>query len=156
MSGFVRSRSQRSGSRDSSSTFSSTILPTRTSDTPSNPSAGSARSTVCPCGSRIPSLGLMSTRFLTDDLAKHRLPASSEPDRAQHLPGPCSLASGLYGSLAARAFQPRGEQFAGDALIGLEVQLARALDHVFRQRRCRWRLVPAGLVRPVAPVLLVE
>src|SRR3954449_6396651 len=144
MSGFVSRRSQISGSRDTSSTFSSTIRPTRTSDTPSNPSAGSARSTVCPWGSRIPALGLMSTRLLTNDPAKHRLPASQGAGRAQRLPGPRSLALGLFGSLAARALQPRGERLAGDALVGLEVQRARALDHVVRQRRRRRRLVPAG------------
>src|SRR5437764_889320 len=46
---------------DGSSTSSSTIRPTCTCDTPLKPSAGNARSTVCPCGSRMPSFGRMST-----------------------------------------------------------------------------------------------
>ena len=47
------------------SASSSTMRPTRTCETPSNPSAGSARSTALPCGSRMPSLGLISTRAFT-------------------------------------------------------------------------------------------
>ena len=40
-------------------TCSSINLPTRTSVTPSNPSAGSDRSIATPCGSRMPFLGVM-------------------------------------------------------------------------------------------------
>src|SRR3954467_15501755 len=50
---------------EGSSTSSSTIRPTCTCDTPLKPSAGSARSTVCPCGSRMPSFGRIKTRART-------------------------------------------------------------------------------------------
>ena len=41
------------------------MRPTRTCETPSKPSAGSARSTALPCGSRMPSFGRISTRAFT-------------------------------------------------------------------------------------------
>src|SRR5438045_4089658 len=43
--------------RDASGTSSSTMRPTRTWVTPSNPRAGRALSTVCPCGSRLACVG---------------------------------------------------------------------------------------------------
>ena len=72
----ARSRSPRSagwraaartsrGSRARSSTSSSTSRPTWTLRRPSKPSAGSARSTAWPCGSRIPAFGRIRTRALT-------------------------------------------------------------------------------------------
>ena len=50
------------GTWDGSSTSSSTSRPIRTCEAPAKPSAGSARSTVWPWGSRIPSFGRISTR----------------------------------------------------------------------------------------------
>ena len=55
-----------------------------------------------------------------------------------------------------RALQPGREGLAGDALVGLDVERAGALDHVVRELRRGRRLVPAGGARPVAHVLLVE
>src|SRR4051795_523081 len=101
------------------------MRPTCTWETPSKPSAGRARSTACPCGSRIPSFGRIRTRARTS---------------------------------AARAGlrQPGVERLARDALVGLLVALARAVDHVLRDLRRRRRLVPARCGRPVAHELLVE
>ena len=62
ISGLASSFSQSSGSRAGSSASSSTMRPTRTCSTPSKPSAGSARSTALPCGSRMPSFGRIRTR----------------------------------------------------------------------------------------------
>src|SRR4051794_17277290 len=158
MRGFVSSCSQISGSRDSSSIVSSTIRPTWTFETPSKPSAGSARSTVCPCGSRIPSLGRIRTRFL--------MPANDpkSPDAKEEGPGKCSARLGpddagsrrFAGSLAAGTPEPLGERLAGQPLVRVHVEVPRTVDHLFRQRRRRRRLVPAGLGCPIANVLLVE
>src|SRR3954447_13660558 len=110
---------------DGSSTSSSTIRPTCTCETPLKPSAGSARSTVWPCGSRMPSLGRIKTRARME----LRRPAPLEP---------CL------------------ERLAGDPLVCLAVERARALDHVVGQCGRGRRLVPAGARCPVAHVLLVE
>src|SRR2546423_5210261 len=118
------------GTCDGSSTSSSTSRPTRTCEAPSNPSAGSARSTVCPCGSRIPSFGLISTRAFM----RWRSPRSLQP----------------------RSAEPVGERLARDPLVRVLVALPGALHHLVRQRRRRRRLVPAGRAGPVAHVLLVE
>ena len=59
-------------------------------------------------------------------------------------------------SRRARAREPVGERLAGDPLVGLLVERARALDDVVGQRRRGRRLVPARPRRPVAHVLLVE
>src|SRR3984885_1844228 len=64
ISGFVSSRSHIAGNVAGSSTSSSISRPTWTLRTPSKPSAGSARSTAWPCGSRIPALGLTRTLAL--------------------------------------------------------------------------------------------
>src|SRR3954452_19554958 len=111
-------------SSDGSSTSSSTRRPTWTLETPRNPSAGSARSTAMPCGSRMPALGRVRTRART--------------------------------ALRVGPADPVVEGLAGDALVGLDVELARAGDDVVRDRRRRRRLVPAARRGPVADVLLVE
>src|SRR6478735_434749 len=97
------------------------MRPTWTCSMPSKPSAGSAFSTALPWGSRMPSLGRISTRAFTG----------------------ANLATG-------------SERLAGDPLVGLDVFGPRLLDHVGRQLRRRRLLVPAGLARPVAHVLLVK
>src|SRR5205085_2022584 len=56
----------------------------------------------------------------------------------------------------AAPLQPGGERLAGDAVVGVDVELARAGDDVVRQLRSRRRLVPARAGRPVAHILLVE
>src|SRR4051812_38849029 len=104
----------------------------RTCDAPSKPSAGSARSTVWPWGSRIPSFGRMRTRALTGWLS------SQSRGRRPH------------------AGQPGRERLAGDPLVGILVTLPRAVDHLVGDRGRRRRLVPARLARPVAHVLLVK
>ncbi len=105
-----------------SSTSNSIRRPTCTFRTPSKPSAGSARSTACPCGSRMPSFG---------------------PN--QHPRPHCEERSSQF-----------GEGLTGDALVGLDVARAGALDDVVGQRRRRRALVPAGPRGPVAHELLVE
>src|SRR5450755_2297293 len=125
MSGLVSSRSHISGRRSGSSTSSSIIRPTCTLRTPVKPSAGRARSTAWPWGSRIPALGLTSTRARI----------------------------ALRG---ARAGQPGVELLAADALVGLDVLLAGARDHVVGDRRRRRVAIPARPRRPVAYELLVE
>src|SRR3954452_5849349 len=153
MSGFASKRSQISGSRDSSSTFSSTSRPTRTSETPSNPSAGSARSTVWPWGSRIPSFGRIRMRFFNDTNDPKGPGAKEEgPGKCCARPGPDDAGSRSF----AGALEPCGKGFTRDALVGLEVQGASSLDHVVRQRRRGRRLVPPRACGPVAHVLLVE
>src|SRR5881394_630383 len=62
INGLASSFSQRAGSCAGSSASSSTMRPTRTCSTPSKPSAGKARSTALPCGSRIPCFGRIRTR----------------------------------------------------------------------------------------------
>src|SRR4051812_488038 len=114
------------GSREGSSTSSSTSRPTWTFDTPVKPRAGRARSTVCPCGSRMPAFGRMRTRARTT------------------------------GPLRRGPLEPAVEGLAGEALVGLEIELARARHHVVRDGGRRRRLVPARARRPVAHVLLVE
>src|ERR1039458_7511944 len=116
--------------------------PTWTPDTPANPSAGSARSTAAPWGSRMPALGRISTRALT-----RSAPVSSRRS---------------IGALARRAggrvrpIQPRLERLARDPLVRLDVARARARDHGVGGRRGGRALVPAGGGGPVAYVLLVE
>src|SRR4051794_36737112 len=114
------------GSREGSSTSSSTSRPTWTFDTPVNPRAGSARSTVWPCGSRMPAFGRISTRART-----------------------CVV-------LGRGPLDPAGERLAGQALVRLPVELTGARDDLIRDGRRGRRLVPAGAGRPVAHVLLVE
>src|SRR5687767_1893341 len=92
--------------------------------TPSNPSAGSACSTACPCGSRIPSLGRTSTR--------------------------------TRGTASGRPLEPAVEGLAGDAVVRLDVELARAGHDVVGELGRRRALVPAAAGGPVAHVLLVE
>src|SRR5579859_2342659 len=111
------------GSCAGSATSSSISRPTCTLATPSKPSAGSARSTAWPWGSRIPSFGLTRMRART---------------------------------LCARPLDPAGERLAGDPLVGLDVLLARACDHLVGDRRRGRVAVPPGRGRPVAHVLLVE
>ena len=94
--------------------------------TPANPSAGSARSTAAPCGSRMPALGRISTRA----------PHASRT--------------------RAAALQPRLERLADDQLVGLDIPRARARDDVVGDRGRRRLLVPAACGGPVAHVLLVE
>src|SRR5215207_3353218 len=60
------------------------------------------------------------------------------------------------GSCRAAALEPRLERLARDPPVRLHVARAGAVHHLRRQRRRRRRLVPAGLRRPVAHVLLVE
>src|SRR2546423_6244593 len=92
MSGLASSSEHMRSSCDGSSTSSSTMRPTCTCDTPLKPSAGSARSTVWPCGSRIPSLGRMSTRART--LSR---PAPLEP-RGERLPGDALVGLAVEGA----------------------------------------------------------
>src|SRR5437764_5480622 len=141
--------------RVASGTSSSTMRPTRTSFTPSNPRAGSARSTVCPCGSRIPCLGLIRTLAFMK-------PCKSSPAgvlvsrRIPILPRPCVLGWLDFRASPATPPQPLVERLAGDALVRVHVELARASDHVLGQLGCRRRLVPTRARGPVAHVLLVE
>src|SRR3954451_619413 len=125
MSGLERSWRHISSSCAGSATSSSTMRPTCTWETPPKPSAGRARSTAWPCGSRIPSFGRIRTRARTS-------------------------------AARARLRQPGIERLAGDALVGLLVALARAVDHVLGDLRSRRRLVPAGARCPVPHELLVE
>ena len=87
------------GSCAGSSTSSSTSRPTCTLRTPSNPSAGSARSTACPCGSRIPALGRIRTRALT--------PTALQPAR-ERLAG--ELLVGGHVALARRGHDVVGDR----------------------------------------------
>src|SRR5580704_15457961 len=52
--------------------------------------------------------------------------------------------------------EPGVERLARDALVRLDVLLAGARDHVFRDRGRRWVPIPAGRRGPVAHELLVE
>src|SRR5437899_4811915 len=113
------------------------MRPTCTWATPLKPSAGSARSTATPCGSRMPALGRISTRALTPASAPSR--GASRPDRG-----------------AARALDPVSERLAGDALVRLDVARLRARDDVVGNRRGGRELVPSAATRPVAHVLLVK
>src|ERR1700761_9303832 len=126
MSGLVSSRWHISGRRAGSSTSSSISRPTWTLRTPLKPSAGSARSTAWPCGSRIPALGRTRTRARTT--------AASGP----------------------RAGQPGVERLPGDPLVRLDVLLTRARDDLVGDRRRRRGAVPPGRGGPVADELLVE
>src|SRR3954452_7133907 len=136
------------------------MRPTWTCDTPSKPSAGSARSTAWPCGSRIPSFGLISTRALVTIAVACRRPRASTCWRKPSplRPWPAQLSCPAASSLARRSrpLQPRLERLAGDALVGLAVEGAGALDHVVGQRGRGRRLVPTRARSPVAHVLLVE
>src|SRR6185312_8342590 len=131
MRGLVNSRWHISGSRAGSSTSSSMSRPTWTLRTPAKPSAGSARSTAWPCGSRMPALGLTSTRARTSAMS----------------PG---------GPLRVCAVDPGAERLTGDPLVGLDVLLTRPRDDVAGDRRRRRIAVPAGPRGPVADVLLVK
>src|ERR1700759_3072713 len=104
--------------------------PTWTLRTPVKPSAGSARSTAWPWGSRMPALGLTRTRA-----------------RTRGSPG---------GPLRPRELDPGAERLAGDPLVGLDVLLTRARDHVVGNRGRRRVAIPAGGRGPVAHVLLVK
>src|SRR6201999_4472798 len=130
MSGLVSSRWHISGSRAGSSTSSSMRRPTWTLRTPVKPSAGSARSTAWPCGSRMPALGLTRTRART----------SGSPGTASSL----------------GALDPGAERLAGDPLVGLDVLLGRLGDDVVGDRRRRRVAIPARRGGPVAHVLLVK
>src|SRR4051794_30619185 len=160
MSGLESSSEHIRSSCDASSTSSSTMRPTWTCDTPSKPSAGSARSTAWPCGSRIPSFGLISTRALVTIAVACRRPRASTCWRKPSplRPWPAQLSCPAASSLARRSrpLQPRVERLAGDALVGLAVEGAGALDHVVGEGRRGRRLVPARARCPVAHVLLVE
>src|SRR3954449_1592438 len=113
---------------------SSMRRPTWTFATPSKPSAGSARSTATPWGSRMPAFGRTSTRARV-------LIARSRAHGTQSRRHPR---------------EPGVERLARDPLVGVDVALARPGDDVVGDRRRRWLLVPAGARRPVAHVLLVE
>src|SRR2546425_4317078 len=113
------------------------MRPTCTLATPLKPSAGSARSTATPCGSRMPALGRISTRALTPASALSR--GASRPDRG-----------------AARALDPVSERLAGDALVRLDVARLRARDDVVGNRRGGGGLGPPPPPRPPPHRLRVE
>src|ERR687893_19676 len=82
--------------------------------TPSNPSAGSARSTAWPCGSRIPAFGRMRTRALT--------PAAPRP------------APATRGTARRRAARRPGRSVLGDRAVDGERRVAHALgEHAVAQ-----------------------
>src|SRR5580704_1913580 len=130
MRGLVSKRWHISGRRPGSSTSSSISRPTWTLRTPVKPSAGSARSTAWPWGSRMPALGLTRTRA-----------------RISGSPG---------GPSGPRAVDPGAERLAGDPLVGLDVLLTRLLNDVVGDRRRGRVAVPPGRGGPVADVLLVK
>src|ERR1700759_540171 len=136
MSGLVSSRWHISGRRAGSSTSSSISRPTWTLRTPVKPSAGSARSTACPWGSRMPALGLTRTRARISGSPVCGVPARP-PSRL-------------------RALDPGAERLAGDALVGLDVLLTRLVDDVVGDRGPGRVAIPAGAGGPVADVLLVK
>src|SRR4051794_15637396 len=122
---------------------SSMRRPTWTLATPSKPSAGSARSTATPWGSRIPAFGRTRTRARIV-IARARSPARPRRRSSNGAQSRC------------HAGEPGVERLAGDELVGVDVALARPGDDIVGDRRCRRLLVPAGAGRPVAHVLLVE
>src|SRR5262245_47878196 len=137
MTGLARRRRHISSTwlrADSSSGASMTsrmILPMATSLTLVYPRAGRARSTVAPCGSAMPGRWLTSIRASYLTTRSYRLRS-----RIRRV--------------------PFVEAFARDALVGLDVPNAGAVDHGRRQRRRGRRLVPADLEVVVADELLVE
>src|SRR4051812_3608389 len=161
MSGLESSSEHIRSSCEGSSTSSSTIRPTCTCDTPSKPSAGSARSTAWPCGSRMPSFGRMRTRARTSGFSRcakteQSKDAGSGEDGSPSATEDAGMRRFAASPAGSRLREPGVERLAGDALVGLLVALARALDHVLGDLRRRRRLVPAGAGRPVAHELLVE
>src|SRR4029077_6678296 len=137
MSGLASRRSHIESSCEGSSTSSSTSRPMWTSLTPAKPTAGNARCTASPCGSRMPALGRINPRA--------RITSRRRCDRRARASLP-----------TAAAIEPRLERLAGDTLVGLQVPRPRALHDVLGDRRRGWQLAPAAGRRPVAHVLLVE
>src|ERR1700733_2296122 len=124
----------------------STRRPTWTLPTPTKPSAGSARSTATPCGSRMPALGRIRTRALT---------RYASGTRSRGATGIVARLGRAVGGCTG-AIEPRLERLAGDALIGLHVASAGAGDDILGDGGRGWLLVPATGGCPVAHVLLVE
>ena len=110
-------------------------LPTRTPRMPSKPRAGSDRSIVAPCGSAMP--------------GRRRVSTSTEKSMRR-----------AYWRVGLGPLRPRRASRAnarpGDALVGLDVALARRRDDLGGQRRRRRGLVPVEAVEVVAHRLLVE
>src|ERR1700742_4123438 len=110
---------------DGASSASRMVFAIDTSLTLSYPSAGSARSTVAPWGSRTPGTCVTSMRTSYLILARSRRGA---PARS----GPASLA---FGSFVVSV--PGVEAASAHLLVGLHVAGARARDHLRRHVRHR-------------------
>ncbi len=102
----------------SASSAKRTTLPTRTSLTPTKPSAGSARSIVRPCGSAMPVKA-----------ARSRRGSRTSPACAPDAP-------------------PLGERPSGDRLVGLDVANAGGLDDRWWNRRRRRTPCPTPSTPP--------
>src|SRR5215211_1594536 len=127
------------------------------------PRLRSPRSTGSPGGARtsaVPATRPARPARSASPRARWPLPRSRARGAPARRPGPvdrgCPSSGGSTPVPSSGALQPCLERLPGDALVGVDVQLAGARDHVVGERRGRRRLVPARARGPVAHVLLVE
>src|SRR5688572_22123691 len=102
-----------------------------------NPVWGGRFRPPCPAGPRVPASGSRAPRRRTSSAL---LPETLER----------RVVVARWRSRVGR------EERTGDALIGLRVARRRARDHLGREPRCRWLVIPAGRIQPIAHELLVE